>query len=103
MLLQLVDQDKFQLNNIPYAATFKFEIWKQGYNYTVRTLYNGKVLLINACNQVEKCPIDVVYNHLASRIYTDEAIIKKLCYETPTEAQLYPVGNSDWMYKGKVI
>ena len=95
LVVQITDND-FKLNTCPFASTLKFEVYQQGYNYSIRTLYNNKPIKFKECVEVEICPIDIFINRLFKKITYNEAEIKNKCYSTPTESEIFPGGPSDW-------
>jgi hypothetical protein len=68
--------DNGTINSSPFSSTFKFEIHQQGYNYSVRTLFNNNVITFKDCSNVELCPVDIFYNILSKLIFMGESTVK---------------------------
>lgn len=44
-----------EIDEVPYASFIRFELWKKGHLFHVRSIYNGKELKVPHCDGV--CPI----------------------------------------------
>ena len=84
LLVQLVPNYNFTI--IDYAANFRFELYRKGLSFFIKTIYNGDEIIFDNCKEHTMCNHFEWITYMKHRIWVDQAEkIKQKCNQEPTE------------------
>jgi len=64
-------QPSFNETVINYASTVKFELYRKGPTFYVKTIYNGREFIFEECANLANCEVSNWLNHMSKHFYMD--------------------------------
>ena len=82
---------------------FSIQLYKKDDNYSIRTLFDGEDLLLEACNNKIKCPIANWMDWMKKRLFLTMAEIKSECAVIPTADEYLNDAHSDFKWDRSIM
>jgi len=99
------------LDKVDYASTVMYEMYtrkdhyhdKKGNYFGVKTIFNGKTLKFDACDNEEICTIEDFWKHMGTRLELDVPTLHNDCNAVATADQYKNSEVPDWHWSQSIF